>query len=413
MAQSIAVDWLVSVEGQTIIQEALHFGDPLKAVATLRKQHPDIEPEYIGQAVTQATLSTRLSNRWQQSSIDALLTEDGIEQASRPLVSNYRATWIQEKFGMHAHVLDLTCGLGFDALAMSNAGLQVTCLERDLTISQMAKFNLRHNQIPVIHADATTFSLPKDIDVVFVDPARRNPLAARKADGAAHRIADPNQWSPSWSFIQELSKRIPVVAKVAPGIDEEAIKNWDCQWLSADGDLIEALTSSPGNGKRCATLLSSTNTTPLVISGDQMTNTVELGQWLVVPNAALIRARALNYLAEKIHGGLVNEHIAWLTSAETQAVHSLVGQDPSPADVFSIVAVLSVQEKLITQAVKQHPASGLTIMTRGVNIDVDTLRKKVFKQKTPGAPELILAIYRDDPTNVALLCRRVNRPQLE
>jgi hypothetical protein len=256
-----------------------------------------------------------------------------------------------------------------------------------------------------------------DIDVVFVDPARRDPLAARKADGSSYRIFNPDGWSPSWSFIQKLAERVPVLAKVAPGIGDESLGAWDCQWISADGDLVEATASSgdtglhSATGLRSATLLSSSATKPTLVAGGQATAASPLGQWLVIPDPALIRASALDYLATEINGGLVNEHIAWLTSADEASVLSIVGLDPSPATILQIQAVLPVNEKLIAQEIAHYETSGLTIMTRGVTINVDALRKKVFKKKAPGAAELVLAIYREDPHNVALLCRRVTSQQ--
>jgi len=412
MAELIDVAWLASEQGQLIINEAQEIADALTAITRLRKKYADVDSTRITQAVSQAALRKKLEDRWNISGSDFLLTEDGLEQASRPRVAQYRAQWIKNRFGPNSHVLDMTCGLGFDALAMTEAGLQVTCLERDENIADLAKFNLRNTSAKVVHADATDYLVEANIDVVFVDPARRDPQAARKADGSAYRIFNPDDWSPSWSFIQTLSERVPVVAKVAPGIGDESLGTWDCQWVSADGDLVEATASSGGMGARSATLLgTSVATGPLNIPGGHSTSAVPLGDWLVIPDGALIRASALDYLADKIKGGLVNEHIAWLTSADATSVKSLVGLDPAPATVLHIEEVLSVSEKLMTQAVAKYESSGLTIMTRGVTINVDALRKKVFKKKTLGAPELVLAIYREDPHNVALICRRVTEQQ--
>jgi len=431
MAELIDTPWLASDEGQSRIEEATHIADALTAITRLRKTHSNIEPNRITQAVSQSVLRKKLEDRWTIAGADFLLTEDGLEQASRPLVSRYRAQWIKDHFGSNAHVLDMTCGLGFDALAMTQAGLRVTCLERDETIAAMAAFNLRNTLARVVHADATDFLVDSDIDVVFVDPARRDPQAARKSDGSSYRIFNPDDWSPSWSFIQELSQRVPVVAKVAPGIDDDALGTWDCQWISADGDLVEALATSVrtglgsdtgrhsdtgrrnDTGRRSATLLGSSAPEPLLIPGGHSTPPTSLGQWLVIPDAALIRASALDFLAARINGGLVNEHIAWLTSADGTAVQSLIGLDPAPATLLRIEAVLPVNEKLIAREVARHETSGLTVMTRGVTLNVDELRKKVFKKKTPGAAELVLAIYREDPNNVALLCRRVTAQQPE
>ena len=71
----------------------------------------------------------RLEARWGQSAAELLLTEDGISQATRPVVAQYRANFIARKFGTNAHVLDLTCGLGFDAHEFARAGLRVTGVE--------------------------------------------------------------------------------------------------------------------------------------------------------------------------------------------------------------------------------------------------------------------------------------------
>jgi len=419
MAELLDASWLASAQGQTCIEEATHIADALTAITRLRKTHSNIEPNRITQAVSQSALRKKLEDRWNIAGADFLLTEDGLEQASRPLVARYRAQWIMEHYGANAHVLDMTCGLGFDALAMAQAGLRVTCLERDETIAALASFNLRNTSARVVHADATDFLVDSDIDVVFVDPARRDPHAARKSDGSSYRIFNPDDWSPSWSFIQALSERFPVMAKVAPGIGDDALGSWDCQWISADGDLVEALATSvrtglgSDTGLRSATLLSSATPEPLLIPGGHSTPPTSLGQWLVIPEAALIRASALDFLAARINGGLVNEHIAWLTSADGTAVQSLIGLDPAPATLLRIEAVLPVNEKLIAREVARHETSGLTVMTRGVTVNVDALRKKVFKKKTPGAAELVLAIYRDDPNNVALLCRRVTAQQPE
>jgi hypothetical protein len=425
MAELIDTAWLASDEGQSCIADASHIVDALTVITRLRKTHSSIEPNRIAQAVSQSALRKKLEDRWNIAGSDFLLTEDGLEQASRPLVARYRAQWIKDHFGANAHVLDMTCGLGFDALAMTQAGLRVTCIERDETIAALASFNLRNTSARVVHADATHFQVESDIDVVFVDPARRDPQAARKSDGSSYRIFNPDDWSPSWSFIQKLSERIPVVAKVAPGIDDEALGSWDCQWISADGDLVEALATSSktgqrdrsgqngGIGLRSATLLGSSATEPLLIPGGHSTVVAALGHWLVIPNAALIRASALDYLATRINGGLVNEHIAWLTSTDETSVQSLFGLEPAPATILSIEAILPVNEKLIAREVARHETSGLTVMTRGVTLNVDEWRKKVFKKKTPGAAELVLAIYREDPNNVALLCRRITTQQPE
>ncbi len=399
--------WLSSPLGQEIIELAGTFPDALTGVTKLRLEFPEVSPELITAAMTQSRLREKLANRWTIDAQSFLLTQEGLEQASRPLVSEYRANWVTAKFGRPVHVLDLTCGLGFDALAFARAGHKVTCYEIDEEVAEMARHNLAGLPVTVITADVTKIKLPADYDMIFIDPARRDPQAARKSDGSTIRIFDPARWSPSWDFIMGLTNQKPVLVKVAPGIDDDSIKDWDAQWISADGDLVEAMLSWPGSGKRVATILNSQMDTPIQVEGGSKTPAQQLGKWLVVPDAALIRAGALTPIAQRINGGLVNEHIAWLTSDDAKAVDTLVRENLEHSMVFEIVKITTLNEKVLTKALAEFPASALTIMTRGVTINVEALRRKVFKKKERTSPELILAVYREDSGPVALICRRI------
>ena len=337
-----------------------------------------------------------------------LLTDDGVSQATRPVIAKYRADTIVKKFGKNAHVLDLTCGLGFDSREFAKAGLTVSAVEIDPTVAEYARHNLTEYEIVVSCADATTFEIPADVDVVFVDPARRDPQGSKSALGQAKRIFNPQLWSPSWDVINEIASRFPVVAKVAPGMDKTEIGNWDAKWLSSDGDLLECFISSPGAGARSAVLIAAESGACLEIAGESQTRTQSVGSYLVIPDPALVRASALTPLAELIAGGLVNEYIAWLTTDDEVGVHKMLKQDPHQGSVLLIESALKYSEKELVARVKNIPAAGVTIMTRGMQLDVEAIRKSLVKVTATGNQELIVAIYRDDAGPQALLCRRVS-----
>jgi SAM-dependent methyltransferase len=401
------VDWLTSAQGQELIAEAKSATDPLIAIPALRKKHPDIDPNLISEALSQAQLQNRLAQRWNVDTANLILSEDGIMQATRPAASSYRAELVVSRFGQGAHVLDLTCGLGFDSLAFAKAGLQVTALEINPEIAAAARFNLRQTSCDVITADCLTFEIPESVDVVFVDPARRDPNAARRADGSTSRIFNPEDWSPSWDFVLELSGRIPVVAKVAPGFDTSAAPTWNAEWISIDGDLVETLLMPNGTGEKTATLIDSISGATSKFAGNEITATATIGKYLVVPDAALIRASALTNLADSISGGLVNEHIAWLTSRDETAVRQVVSASPRPALGFEILEAFRYSEKSLSASVKKYEAAGVTIMTRGMQLNVEALRKLAAKSAKKGTEELVVAIYREDAGPQALLCRRL------
>lgn len=402
----MSISWLQSPAGQAVVLSAKGHSDPLIAIPALRKQFSQISPDLISLAFGQAQLQHRLEARWGVSAADLLLTDDGISQATRPEVARYRANFIANKFGANAHVLDLTCGLGFDSREFARAGLRVTSIEIDPEVAEYAKHNLEHLGVEVHCADANEFVIPNDVDVVFVDPARRDPNAAKDSAGNTKRIFNPSQWSPSWDKINEIATSHPVIAKVAPGIDKSDLEDWDARWISSDGDLVECFLSSSGTGMRAAVLIDSKNDLNIEVMGDTATHTAPLGNYLVVPDPALIRASALDAVAQVCNGGLVNEHIAWLTSNDVDAVSELAKQSPGLASVLKIESHFKFSEKHLVANLKDVTASGVTIMTRGMQLDVEAIRKLAVKATTTGGQELVVAIYRDDAGPQAFICRR-------
>jgi SAM-dependent methyltransferase len=378
----------------------------LIAIPALRKQFSEIRPDLISLAFGQAQMQLRLESRWGGSVADLLLTDDGISQATRPEVARYRAEFITKKFGANAHVLDLTCGLGFDSQEFARHGLRVTGVEIDSEIVEYARHNLSPFAIEVHCADASGFAIPNDVDVVFVDPARRDPNAAKDSKGNTKRIFNPSQWSPSWETINEIAKAHPVIAKVAPGIDKAELSDWDARWVSSNGDLVECFLISAGTSIRSAVLIDSEKNLSIEIMGDSATATAPLGDYLVVPDPALIRASALDAVAQLCNGGLVNEHIAWLTSADSTAISELHKHSPSLANILRIESHFKFSEKQLVASLKDVALSGVTVMTRGMQLDVEVIRKAAVKASSSGNQELVIAIYRDDAGPQAVLCRR-------
>ena len=402
----MSISWLQSPEGQALIRAAREYSDSLLAIPALRKQFSEIRPDLISLAFGQAQMQLRLESRWGGSAADLLLTDDGISQATRPEVAKYRAEFIAKKFGANAHVLDLTCGLGFDSLEFARYGLRVTGVEIDPEIVEYARHNLSPFEIEVHCADAAGFMIPNNVDVVFIDPARRDPNAAKDSKGNTKRIFNPSQWSPSLEAINKIAKAHPVIAKVAPGIDKAELTDWDARWVSSNGDLVECFMSSAGTSIRSAVLIDAEKNLSIEIMGDSATATALLGGYLVVPDPALIRASALDAVAQLCNGGLVNEHIAWLTSADSTTVAELQNHSPSLATILRIESHFKFSEKQLVASLKDVALSGVTVMTRGMQLDVEAIRKAAVKASSSGNQELVIAIYRDDAGPQALLCRR-------
>src|SRR5207342_649263 len=71
-------------------------------------------------------------------------------------------------------------------------------------------------------------------DAAFVDPARR---------GARGRTFRPEQFSPPYSFVLDLARRVPATAaKLAPGIPHDVLpEGAEAEWVSVDGDVVECM----------------------------------------------------------------------------------------------------------------------------------------------------------------------------
>ena len=403
---SLNVKWLASPQAQHIINVAESVSLEANDIQKFRAQFPDVDIDLIGSAIHQAWLRKRAFSRWGVPTA-FLMTTDGLSQATRPVVANWHAQWITENIGANSHVLDLTCGLGFDVAAIARAGHRVTALELDPEIAALATRNLEPFGATVICADATTFEIPDDVDVIFVDPARRDPKAAKTATGDTVRNFSSRNWSPSWDFVQRLATSHRVMAKVAPGVDDDTITDWDATFVSVDGDLVEALLTSNGTGTRKALLFDQATYKSTVITGGSETGTADIGNFLITPDTSLVRARALSAIAQRCDAGLVNPHIAWLTSNNRAVVESLMTDSPRIAQAFEILEVVSFSSKTLKHDIAKFDASAVTIMTRGVQLNVDELRKKISGKLQKSAPELVVAIFRDDAGNKAIIARRL------
>jgi hypothetical protein len=272
-------------------------------------------------------------------------------------------------------VVDLTAGLGFDAAALSAAGLDVTAVERDAATAAFCRTNVP--QAEVIHGEAadvitTLLATLAPTDVVFVDPGRRSG-ARDVATGRARPERDPERWSPPWSFVAALPH--PRVAmKAAPSFEPPT--GWVAQWSSVDRDLVECLAMSwpaLGTGRvtttRRAVCHHAQGWDVLDADGAVLPVASTVGPWLLEPDPAVLRARGLSALpADDLQR--VDEASTWLTSDE----------DPSTATIpfgraYRVVAELSGSRRQQRAALRRLGIDRLTVKNRDV----------------PGSPHAVLA----------------------
>jgi SAM-dependent methyltransferase len=372
--------WLLTSEGQQLMVIATEAyvdadGDPVRAASSVRRTEPNAEK--AAAAMTQVDLRRRAVAKFGELGLRMYFTPDALEQSTRLRVADHRAARVAA--ASPSSVVDLGCGIGGDLIAFARRGLTTAGVDLDPLRVEMAKANLASLGLAgaVMEADATTLALD-GFGVVYADPARRS---------GRGRVFDVDGWTPPWSFVESLLGRAAVV-KVAPGIPHDLVPDGvEAEWVSDGGEVKEAAlwASYLASAKRRATVIAESGLATLTEEDDPYDGKArpvrDLGRCLYEPDGAVIRAGLVTAVAAGVGGGLVDEHIAYVTADE--AFHSPFARG------YEILEVLPYREKMLKLALRQRNIGSLTIKKRGVDVVPDELRKR-------------LALTGDEPATLVL-----------
>jgi len=350
-----------------------------KAVSQLRAA--DHGPDLVSAVVGQAHLRAKARAKFGDFAARMLFTRAGLEQATRLQVAARHAGRMRDA-GI-THVADLGCGIGGDSLAFAGAGLRVTAVDADEITAAIAAYNLAPfgSDATVQHGTAESAGLD-GVDGVWLDPARRT------AGHSETRRVVASDYSPSLEWAFDLASRMPVGIKLGPGHDREALPaDAETQWVSVDGSVVELVVWSGSLARagvrRAAMIVRAGQTHEITGAKDSEDAAVrELGEYLHEPDGAVIRARLIGDVARSLDSGMLDKHIAYLTS-DTASTSPFVQS-------FRVREVLPVNAKAISSALRKNDIGTLEIKKRGVDIDPAMFRKKL-SLRGPNAATLILA----------------------
>ncbi|UFS96304.1 THUMP-like domain-containing protein [Nocardia huaxiensis] len=339
-----------------------------------------------------------------------LFTDDALQQATPSAVARHRAKRLA---GRTVH--DVTCSVGAELIELARVCPAVIGSDLDEVRLDIAAHNLRATleQVAVqddspadgifaLGASATVVGRVRNVllakadalepcstaEVVIADPARR-------ADG--RRTHDPAKLQPPLPDLLNAYAGRDLAVKCAPGLDFDRLE-WDgeIEVVSLDGAVREACLWSSGLAEegvtRRATVLSSTG------PGWSMTDADpddiperEPGEWIVDPDGAVVRAGLVRHYAAKHGLWQLDPRIAYLTG------------DTVPEGVrgFRILHRMDFKEKPLRAELHRRGCGPLEILTRGVDIDPDALRKTL---KPRGSQPHTLVITRIGRTPTVFLC---------
>ena len=381
---------LLTPEGWALLAELPPYDESAALSVSQSLRDQGHAPELVSAALTQQRLRSRAEAKFGPFASQMLFTPDGLEQATRLIVSAHHAARYARAGARR--VADLGCGIGGDALALAGLGLPVLAVERDEATAALATVNfMAFPEVEVLCADALEVDLAeRGIDAVFADPARR-------ADG--RRIADPEQWSPALSRILALRDDVEALGiKVAPGIDHAALPaDAHVQWVSMGGDVVEAgIWCGPlaveGPGRSALVLPAGDgpdvpgahpiartlrdpdchdpSTPPVQLA--PLTGVEDLGTYIHEPDGAVIRAGLVAHLAERLEATPVGERIAYLSGDQLpeSALAPFVRS-------WRVSEVLPLSLKSLKARVREHSIGRLDIHKRGVPVAPEIVRSAV------------------------------------
>jgi len=278
---------------------------PINRLASeLRRHHA---PEEAAALAEQVTLRARAAGRLEDPST-WLLTGDGLEMMTHPLVANRRARRVAL---LGLPVADLTCGLGGDLRAFADAHVPTFAGERTPAIALLAQANVPSASVVV--ADAIRPPIDLERSLVMLDPSRR---------GAAGRRFDPEAFSPTWTEALAILYAGPAgVMKAPPGLEHRHIPPLaEAEFVQVGRSMREAALwvgrgSSPD--LRRAVLFRSDGTAVYELDS---TKSQALGKckpvqaFIFDPESCVTRAGLVRHLAHRLGAAMLDPHVAYLTS---------------------------------------------------------------------------------------------------
>ena len=374
--------------------------DALQAATWLRKRET---PETARAAAELRALQTRATRKLGREGLVA--TRKGLEQATPRDVATERATRILERMG-ETIVLDATCGLGADALALAAAGHRVVAADLDPWIALHARWNLQRCE-PRAHAIVADAAHPAvRADVLVLDPDRR-------AGSGGRRSLDPHAWSPPWSICRTLVERFRgACLKLAPAFDVDSVEalnvphSWS--WTSLDGELVETTLwtgelASGGKGLEHEAIALRSNgsarqsrhavpVTVPALDADEL----EQVAFVVEPDPAWIRAGLVGATARELGFAPLGSEIAYLGGTTEPA--------SGPWRRWRVLASEKVDRKRLRALLREHDIGRLVVHKRGHPLGADELARRFAGSGSRGG-ELIVS--RTDAGHVALLVERL------
>lgn len=404
--------------------------DTLGAVTSLRSR--GFSPVESSAVISLAQARTRARAKFGERARTLMLTQEAAEQATRPVIAHYRADRLARVPGLVAD-LGCGIGSDTAVYAAARGSAVAVELD-PLTASFAAANLVFCPRARVYSGDVTAYDPANAVGaaapltdgagaspaILWLDPARRELRGAKKAQ--TERLFDPEAFSPPFSFVLTLARTgVPMGVKLGPGFPHEGIPSpediaseanptprVEAEWIQSEGSLAELVlwfnALAQEGVARTATSVRELPADPAdeVSSAAEATDEVadllppyeavsfrstltaaeaeqsvevpvslpQPGEYLLEPAPAIVRSHLVAEFAQSIGAQLLDEHLAYLCSAEP-VEHPLVA-------CYKVLEEIPLQEKQLKRWVREQGFTALTIKKRGVDIVPEQLRTRLL-----------------------------------
>jgi len=315
-----------------------------------------------------------------------LFTKEALEQSTHHCVAAYHAS----RFPVGVRLLDMTCGIGADAMAFA-LNHDLVGAELDPERAFYAQYNLAATGLPgtVICKDA--FELLPNFEFAFADPGRRS---------GGKRIVDPVDFLPNPSEIVQRGEHLALLGiKLSPVLPDS--------YLESHGGIAEFVSYGRECREVCVWKRPGTEFSMSCIhleSGETLPShpycpvTDQPGDYLFDADPAAVRAHALGNFGIPMLG---------------DSPGYLCADNPVDSPWLRAYRVLwhgRFDVSDIKATLKKFDSKTPEIKQRGAEQDLISLRKKWLLK---GDQDCIVVLYRVQKSIRAIICREIeNRPKV-
>lgn len=368
-------------------------------VARLRKDYDELS---VAIAIEMVKARRKAALKFSDRAATMVADVPGIEQASGWAVAQYKARRFREAFGEGAEVADLCCGVGGDTIALCDAGLAATAIDRDPVRAWMAGQN-SGGRARVLCADVADWPTSKNPGTgrcaVHLDPARRNEDTGRRV----WKLDDLQPAPEQITRIVRLAEGAAV--KLGPGVDLEALPALtgespaSVECIAEGNRLVQAVlwTGKLRRAGRSATLITKRDTHTL----DGEPGEADVGpiaRYLYAVHPAAERASLIHLLTEAHDAPLIHPKLGLLSRQTPTDSPWLTG--------FELLAELPWRPRKIKHWLSEHGAGIVEVKTRGKAVDPDEVARQL---RGGGDRPYTVFVLRFDVQVVALVCRRIEQ----